>query len=263
MKKLNWIFTIVIIFTSCIKNNELPYNGLLSDPGYFIECYLEPGDIYKLTATELQPLSEDYILDYSLDFDVWIDSIKLTNGLFNERNSNYVYNYGHYYKFNPKDTIEAITLKVLTPSNDTVTGESTIPGDVEIINFKRTNNGISFNFMSSEEYWHNYFMVNINIETADTTKGTTRFLDYSHLSDEDTIAFEHEIFTDKPVNRLEVALYRITEENFNYQISIENAKDANSDNIILPSPLKGNLINAIGIFTCYSRDNIIWNLSMN
>ncbi|WP_430932992.1 DUF4249 family protein [Saccharicrinis sp. 156] len=256
-------FTIIVVLAwsllfSCIENRELPYNGLLAEPGYFIECYLVPNDRYKLTATKLQPLYDDYILDYSLEFDVRIDTLKLWQGLFRENNSDYVFNYRHSYRFEPSNKT-SIDVQVITPEMDTVVATTTIPEEIDILNEKRTGDDISFGFELSEQGWHNYFMININTAQKDTTFRKVRFLDYSHMNTRDTVNINYTVLNSETFDRIEIILRRITKANYDYQISLENAKDANSDNLILPSPLAGNLKNATGIFTCFTRDSVVWN----
>ena len=258
---MTWLF-VVVILSSCIENRELPYDGLNAEPGYFIECYLVPGDLYRLSATKLQPLYDDYILDYSLEFDVWVDSLKLWQGLLREENTEYIYNYGHFQRFSPLANQSVVEMEAITPEGDTVTAESTIPVDVKILNGEFDDDLVKFDFVLSEESWHNYYMININTENADTTHHNIRFLDYSHLSIADTVSFEYGISKTENIDELTVILRRITKTNYDYQISLENAKDANSDNLVLPSPLAGNLENATGIFTCYTRDSVVWNVNI-
>ena len=255
----NIIFSVIVLFAivSCIENRELPYGSLIAEPGYFIECYLISGENYKLSATKLQPLYLDYDLDYSLKFDVWIDKLKLTQGIFRDDNSKYIFNYGHFLRFKEKKK-KKVKLLVITPENDTIKGSTTMPKEIDILNAAYAKNHISFDFVLSNEEWHNYYMINVNKEYPDTIHRTIRFLDYSHLSTQDTVNFEHQITKDEQPIKIDAILRRVTKENYDYQISLENAKDSNRDNLILPSPLAGNLENSTGIFTCYTTDSVIW-----
>lgn len=51
-----------------------------------------------------------------------------------------------------------------------------------------------------------------------------------------------------------ILLLRITEECYNYQISLYEANSANQGSITSPVPLVGNIQGALGIFTCYTED---------
>ena len=88
-----------LLISACVSDQELDFSTLKGDPGYFVECYLKPGDVYKLSATKIQPIHEDYILDYSLEFLVSVDTINLVQGLYKETNSGYIFNYGHAFRF--------------------------------------------------------------------------------------------------------------------------------------------------------------------
>lgn len=51
-----------------------------------------------------------------------------------------------------------------------------------------------------------------------------------------------------------ILLLRITEECYNYQVSLYEANSANQGSITSPVPLIGNIQGALGIFTCYTED---------
>lgn len=258
MKHLIFLFILLSAFLfSCIENKELSFNGLHTEPGYFVECYLIPGEDYRLSATKLQPLHEDYILDYSLEFDVKIDTLSLKQGLFKQNGTYYLYNYGHPYRFIPRNQTLA-KLHVITPDNDTITASTTIPEQVHICNALLQNNEVKFDFVLSAESWHNFYMININAQHTDTLIRKNRFLDYSDKNFEDTVSFKYDVVPNGNLEKLKVVLRRMTQANYEYQISMQNAKDANRDNLVLPSPLAGNLKNATGIFTCFTCDSAMW-----
>ena len=258
MKRIIYIYILIFaLLYSCVENRELSFNGLHTEPGYFVECYLIPGEAYRLSATKLQPLYEDYILDYSLEFDVKIDTLNLKHGLFKQNDTYYHYNYGHPSHFRPKRA--ALThLHVCTPDNDTITASTTIPEQVHLFNTQFQNNEIKFDFILSAESWHNYYMININAQHIDTLVRKNRFLDYSDIDFEDTVSFKYNFIANGDLKKLKVVLRRVTRANYDYQISMQNAKDANRDNLVLPSPLAGNLKNATGIFTCFTCDSVVW-----
>ncbi|MCW3805607.1 DUF4249 family protein [Plebeiibacterium marinum] len=256
MKKILYlIICLMIVGYGCIEEQILPYNNLKMDAGYFVECYLEPNNLYKLTATKLQPLNEDYILDYSHSFDAFIDNIELYHSLYSDTESGYIYNYGSYLRFVPKK--DKVYLTLISEDQDTIKGETTVPEDIKINNFKSSDGGVQFDFLLSPNKLHNFFMVSIDSYDSDSVYRIVKLLDYSGEEELDTIFFDYSFKDDKGrTEYLDVVLRRLTQDNFKYQQSIENAKDANNDNLILPSPLAGNLKNAIGIFTCYTSDSV-------
>lgn len=258
MKHIIYVAILIsALLCACVENRELSFNGLHTEPGYFVECYLIPGEVYRLSATKLQPLYEDYILDYSLEFDVNIDTLTLKHGLFKQYDSHYLYNYGHPYRFIPGQNA-LVQLYVRTPDNDIITASTTIPEQVHLFNAQHQNNEVKFDFVLSSESWHNYYIININAQHTDTLIRKNRFLDYSDRDTEDTVSFKYNVDLNDDLRKLKVVLRRVTRANYEYQISMQSAKDANRDNLVLPSPLAGNLKNATGIFASFTYDSIVW-----
>ena len=253
MSKLYLVFFgLFFLISACVSDQELDFSTLKGDPGYFVECYLKPGDVYKLSATKIQPIYEDYILDYSLEFLVTVDTIKLVQGLYREVNSDYIFNYGHVYRFTPFQQ-QTVSLFVITPEKDTITSISTIPEPVAIEEALLTDGYVSFKFKTTVNSGHNYYITSIATHLQDTIETESLFLDYGHINTVQTEAFEYDLKAEV-FERVEVTLKRVTRDNFNYQISLWNANKANSDNLTFPSPLDGNLTHAMGIFTCYTED---------
>ncbi|MBI9061030.1 MAG: DUF4249 family protein [Marinilabiliaceae bacterium] len=253
MNKMYLVFIgLFLLISACVSDQELDFSTLKGDPGYFVECYLKPGDIYKLSATKIQPIHEDYILDYSLEFLVTVDTINLVQGLYKEANSGYIFNYGHPFRFAPL-LQKTVSLRVISPENDTITSTTTIPEDVTIEDAQLKDKNLSFSFNTSPDGRHNYYITSIAMYLQDTIDTESVFLDYGHIHSVQTEEFEFELKADD-YNQVEINLKRVTRENFDYQISLWNANKANNDNLTFPSPLEGNLSNAMGIFTCYTED---------
>jgi hypothetical protein len=253
MKSIQAILFYSIILFSCNNENELEFSNLHTEPGYFIECYLLPDDVYKLSATKIKHISEDYILDYSLDFTVYIDSIRLLQGLFKEQSSNYIYNYGSAETYIPDGSKHAY-IKVISPRNDTITGKTTIPESVFIEELSLSDDVVKVNFETSENCLHNFYIVNFNTLINDSVRRDAVFYDYSHINKRVTEEIRYKIKKNIDFDMIEIQLRRVTKENYRYQISLWNANNANNDNLTIPAPLDGNLINAMGIFTCYTED---------
>ena len=245
---------VVMIMTSCIEEHVLPLEELDEKPSYFIECYLIPNDVYKLSATKLQAINEDYILDYSLEFDVEIDTISLVHGLYREENATYVYNYGHWYRFKPNQQKE-VSLKVISPDGEVISGSTTIPSSLTISTASFNQRTVVMNFVLDEAPKHNYYIGHLKCYFNDSTHQRTKYFDLSHLPPNDYTSVS--INTVKSnYDSISATLMRITEANYKYQLSLNNAISSNRDNLVQPTPLQGNLVNSSGIFTSYSSDII-------
>ena len=257
------IFCVFLFWNSCDFSDDLSTEIAPSEPTFFIECYLKPGGLYNLTATEVQPIFEDYILDYSLDFDIFIideDSIELLRSLFFDSETGLVYNYGGARQLD--NLTEEISLFAITPSEDTITAFSLVPEQVVMESAEHLGSLITASFQLSSDINQNFYIAIVNYQYFEENENgdqivvsdfDIKYLELGNIDAENVyeLRFENESYIDSP--RLKLTLMRVTEENYNYQLSLENAKNASTDNITYPSPLEGNLVGGVGIFTAYTE----------
>ncbi len=252
------LLMISVVWSGC--DESLSTTSPSQSPGSFVECYMRPGELYNLTATQIQPIFEDYILDYSYDFKVYITDVsthQLTKSLFVEPGTGYIYNYGSPARLDA--AFELVSLLVITPSRDTLRAQTTIPEQVSFESFTYLDNKISAAFYTSDQTNQNYYIVIVNYDTTDEEQNIVLKFDIKYLELGDSaqpelheVTFENDLYANS--QNLKLTLMRVTEENYNYQISLEDAKSSGSDNITFPSPLAGNIQNGIGIFTAYTED---------
>jgi len=257
--KTYFLLMVISIFMGGCEE-ELSTISPNAEPGYFVECYMRPGELYNLTATKIQPIFEDYILDYSYDFDVFIvdtDTAELSQGLFVEPGTGFIYNFGSPLRLDAD--LDQVSLFVITPTQDTITARTTIPEQVSIESAVINESQIAVDFFSTTLTNQNYYIVIVNFLREDEMGTLIREFDIKYLEVGDTpepilqeIIFENEFFLE--ARDMKLTLMRVTEENYNYQITLEDAKSAGSDNITFPAPLAGNIQNGIGIFTAYTED---------
>lgn len=257
--KLLWIFMLLILF-SCEEGLDIESPN--ANPGYFVECYMRPGELYNLTATQIQPIFEDYILDYSYDFDAYVideDTNRMYQSLFVEPETGFIYNFGSPERLYPE--LEEVKMLVISPNQDTLTASTTIPEQVSLESAIYSDNMISLSFYSSTSVNQNFYIAIVNYTELDKEEKEIMAFDIKYLEFADTesqvlqkIEFENSLYSSS--EDLKLTLMRVTEENYNYQISLEDAKSAGTDNITFPAPLAGNIENGIGIFTAYTEDVI-------
>ncbi|WP_462318999.1 DUF4249 family protein [Marinilabilia sp.] len=255
---LFWLFIPIMVWAGCDKTDELSYKGLDTSPGYFVECYLTSGDVYKLSATRISPISEDYILDYSADFDVTIDSVQLYHSLYSEDGSNYIYNFGNANKFNPSAEMDTVRLQVINSQNDTLRSFTTVPDAIMLHQAVIENDNLKISIKSSGKAFHDYYLLKIDMlkKNGDTSEDL-KFYDLTNSSGESSELVIGYRLQDKPtIEALKIELFRVTESNYRYQLSLWNAVNANNDNLVFPNPLDGNIENGIGIFTCFSKKEL-------
>lgn len=250
-----FLFILIILLQGCDQSEQLSFKDLDTSPGYFVECYLTPGEVYKLSATRISPLSDDYILDYSADFDVTIDSLTLFHSLYSENGSNYIYNFGNAKEFVPAQTTDTVRLQVINAENDTLRGFTTVPDSIQLNHATIEDDKLQIRFTSSEKLIHNYYLLKIEfLKQNEETSSDLKFYDLSKIqADEPELEIEYELPMETMEKSLNLELFRVTEANYKYQLSLWNAENANNDNLVFPNPLDGNIENGIGIFTSYSK----------
>jgi hypothetical protein len=249
-------FLVMFLIQSCLEEEELPLDVLGSEPGYFVECYLNPGELYKLSATKVQAIHEDYLLDYSIEFEVKVDTIKLLHSLYRENENRFIYNYGSALRFQPKAG-ETVKLRLISPELDTITGETEIPDEIEILDAFIRNDSIVYSYETCINQKHNYYMASFHYWYEDDDALQVLFSDFSHIYTKQIVTGAYQLPEDKTFLKGSLTLFRITEENYKYQLSLDNAQRANTDNLIQPTPLQGNLKNSMGIFTCFTQDTVL------
>jgi hypothetical protein len=249
------LFILTIGLQGCDQSEELSFKDLDTSPGYFVECYLTPGEVYKLSATRISPLSDDYILDYSADFDVTIDSLTLFHSLYSENGSNYIYNFGNAEEFAPAKTTDTVRLQVINAENDTLRSFTTVPDSIQLINATIDDDILQISLTLSERPIHNYYLLKIEFfKQNEETSSDLKFYDLSKTgTDQSELEIGYNLPMETMVKSLKLELFRVTEANYKYQLSLWNAENANDDNLVFPNPLDGNIENGIGIFTCYSK----------
>ncbi|MGL1889403.1 MAG: DUF4249 domain-containing protein [Reichenbachiella sp.] len=251
----------MVMCMACSLNDELDRQDVAIEEAYFVECYLQTGELYNLTATKVQPIFDDFILDYSLDFDVFIidaDTTELFQSLFIEPETGYIYNYGSGQRLD--GDLESVNLLVITPTGDTITSVTAIPDSINIDSTWLSGVQIVTEFQLSPIAGQNYYLHNV---VYTTTEEDSIYQEYEtqYLDLEVELSAHHQVILSLKniVDTLDISvtLMRVTKENFDYQRSLDQAKQSTRNNITYPSPLEGNLINGVGIFTCYSEDTKI------
>jgi hypothetical protein len=157
--------------------------------------------------------------------------------------------------FNPSEADDEIKLKVITPENDTLTSSTTVPDRIQLKNVNVVEDGTEINFLPSGNSYHDYYILKAtSFYQEKETNNDVLFYDFSRVKN-DGSSFRIKYISGKNYksDSLRFQLFRVTEDNYKYQFSLWNARNANSDNLVFPDPLDGNIDNGIGIFTSYSK----------
>lgn len=258
MKKLRW-FCLMIFFglmISCQLGERLDVRDMGNAPGYFLECYCQPGEMYEMTATRIAPIAEAQVLDYSLKFDVRLwdgEEIKLNHSLFTKPGTDFIYNYATSRRLDPELT-DTIYLHVTAPDGEQLTAKTAIPDAVKIDTVILNRDHLQIFFKTSAHREQNFYILTANWSGEGYKHGYIRFLgDYTK---ERLVGYDLIVPEGERQDSLVVGLKRMTEEGFRYQYSLHEADMAGNESLFSPVELSGNISGALGIFTCYTADRI-------
>ena len=258
MRKIIFIFLFTSLF-SCMPEEELPIKDVGAISGYFIECYCIPDESYSLNAAKIQPLTDMIDPGAFVDLDVSIKAdtvirLEPVPGLAflgNYQHMTRLTNYG----------IDSLFLRILTPESDLITAKTAVPDAIEITSYSvfRATNSVTITFQTSRDPQQNYYIFSMQARKGDrddpVLKKETTYLDLSRHTG--GVAIEKTIKCQQieEADGVFITLMRITEDCYNYQISLYEANSANQGSITTPVPLIGNIQGALGIFTCYTKCN--------
>ena len=244
---------------SCMPEEELPMKDMGEISGYFIECYCKPGEYYTLNAAKVSPIHE--IIDLSdpvnLDVSIKADSIIKLIPTFSP---SFLGNFRHDTKFN-QFGLDSLYLSIYTPEKEHITAKTAIPDPIAISSYSvsKVTNSVTISFPISSNPMQNYYIYSVQARKEgagddNLLKKETSYLDLSHHTGGVTIERTIKCQEIEEAEAVVILLLRITEECYNYQVSLYEANSANQGSITSPVPLIGNIQGALGIFTCYTED---------
>ena len=246
----------LFFLSSCMPEEDLPIRKVGEAPEYFIECYCKPGKSFALAATTVMPVSENLEIDFSTEMKVVIRTdrdIELSHTLFVLPGSEFVYNYGSHERL-PDSGIDSLYLVILTHEGKMIRARTEIPSPIDVYGWDKLDNEVIVRFYTSPQPSENYYLLSAeSLQKDSVVHKETAYLDYSKNPSssltETSLTLPEEPVADKII----LSLKRITQANYNYQISLRAANTANQSSITTPVPLQGNIEGALGIFTCYTE----------
>ena len=254
MDIMKWILLIGIVccYWSCELGERLDIKDMGEGPGYFLECYCQPGEMFEMTATRLAPIAEPQILDYSLEFDVRViagDTIKLNHSLFARPGSKFLYNYASSRRLY-RDAADTVYLKAVAPDGKRLTAKTAIPQPVEIDSVLWKDNNLVTLFTTSEDAGQNFFLLTVMWSAEQKSHRRMHFR--GNQKGRKQMECRTEINHLERIDSVVVELKRMTEEGYKYQYSLHEAQVAGEESLFTPVQLTGNISGAMGIFTCYT-----------
>lgn len=255
------ICSLCLILNSCSLEKEIDLNLPEYESKLVVECYLEPGEQYRLALTEsvdyfdprINPIITDalVIINYNGDTDT------LKFGITSDATGK-IYNYSSP-QIVPVDYFSEFSIEVRDIKGRVVTGKTTIPVPalIDTVEFRYNEDSLAFPLTKfyDNRSLTNYYRYQV---TRDSYLGDelTDFIFDDKLITSSQIALgsSYEL---KKGDSVIVSLYNINKDYFDFLNSVNSAIDANGNPFGQPASIKSNVQGGLGIFTGLSRDRKI------
>ncbi|MFI3305877.1 MAG: DUF4249 family protein [Rikenellaceae bacterium] len=245
----------IALITSCSNRIELDMRQITTSATPFIECYCEVGELYNLAATYLSPIDEPQNLDYSYDFEVYINDTeehRLLQSIFYV--DNFIYSHGSSASL-PIDFDGLLQLRVVAEDGSIYTAAASVPDPVEIASATFVDHRLVVEFDSSADDLQNYYSLNIRVSNDQGEVISVRTQLYTPEQNQ-RLTYER-VFDDTSICTANISLLRLNRDGYRYIYSLVENEEAIESNLISRTPLNGNIEGAVGVFTAYTRDEII------
>lgn len=256
MNKL-FIFCIatLIVISGCSTSDDLDISIPDQQKEIVVECYLTPGYPMELTLIENNLLNDELTLISLWNADVSItlgDSVYHLQNLFYRKKDRQVFvNYRH------DDTLRIepdipISLKVVSKYNDTLYAETRTLSSIDIVDCKLENEKVRIQFSGTSDA-SPFFRISLSGFVADSIKSSKSV----YVDNKSVIGNLIEIQCPAELlnaDSLQVSLFHIQKEYYEYMQSVNNATSAYYDPFTIPQSIKSNINGGIGIFTFYTVD---------
>ncbi len=279
-KPAHYIFLLALLaLTACNLTKDVDIDLPQYDRQPVVECYLEPGQPFRLLLTRSFGFFDPFGLDSNFIQNTLLDSAIVTishdgqtdtlrNGLyFTFISPIKIFNYQSN-QLVPATVGTDYTLNIILPNNaGSITGRTTMLPRVEIdsvvVQFSTgadTLKARSLMYITDDQSQTNYYRRLLNYGSLDSVPDQDFIVD-DGISTTATLAFGtgYELEVGDTIFN---AIYHITKEFYDYTESVQLAVSGNANPFAQPSPIKSNVVgsgNPLGIFTClvYDRDTTI------
>lgn len=266
------------IFTACGNlekeiNLELP----VYQSQYVVECYLEPGENFRLALSKSVPYFEPFP-DDPADFvqSILVDSAEVVIShagkdyvLKNEIDVAYLFSAKKLYNYSLQEKVPAdydndFTLNITTPDGKTITAKTrllpVIPIDSVVIEFdeKRDTLARALTYLTDDPGTNNYYRRMLHHNSLDSIP-MQDFTTNDDFVDNKKLVFGSG-FEFKEGDTVYNTIFHIDRAYFDFWESTFNAVNANGNPFGQPSAIISNLAgdaNAVGIFTGLSYDRVM------
>lgn len=226
-----------------------------------VEGYITPGYPAELTLAESNTLNDELVL-----LAVWNAQVKIgtdtgtmiaQNILYNKSDRHVVVNYGC------RDTVRQgshsfLNLNITTKDGKTVQASTKIVSSVKIGKVELNNDNIVVHHNLSTDTSKYFKLSIVNYKNGDQVLTKSVLYDQNN-SNSTSCVIPLSNYKNK-ADYIEVTLFHIQKEYYDYLNSVENANSAFFDPLLNPESIKSNINGGLGIFTYYTLDKFSINL---
>ncbi|TAH26684.1 MAG: DUF4249 domain-containing protein [Cytophagales bacterium] len=273
MKSIWCLFLCFFIALSCRKAQEIDIVLPSYSNKLMVECYLEPGQGYRLLLTEsvsyLEPEIARPVFDalVTITYKNKMDTLLLNNLLLNISDSVKVYNFINSKVVVPEDYESEFQLYIKDNKGRVVTGTTKIAPKLNLDSAKvMLENGERSVFAyiddDQDKLLHYRFMVFTGSNKGSETQSSitdNQQLKFSPFifGNKEQIIFKSksDFFLDKDgklINQVAIRAMVINKDYYDFLTSVRNAKSANGNPFAQPASILSNINGGVGIFTGFS-----------
>lgn len=250
--------TLLTAFSACdlTQDIELDLPEYAKQP--VVECYLEPGQPYRLTLTQSQPYFDSTIVEPIQTASVMIiragtDTIRLTPGFYTD-SLDKLYNYQNT-RLVPAASAETFELFITMPDGKKVYGKTSILPKVKFDSIVVKKNPTDTNFTTlsymKDPDQNTTNFIRRHLAKGFSLKSIDKIQDF--VTDDRLLSNNQWVFGMgydlNPGDTLWASVFHIDQGYHDFLQSVENARQSNGNPFAQPGAIISNLNGAIGIFT--------------
>lgn len=248
-----------LLLSACMLDDDAVLEFAQVQEMPFVECYLVPGAPVKLSLFRTNSLREDISLQLISGAKVAVElpatTLLLQNKVHADSRSGKLYNYLTDTPLPKALTTDSIRLKITTAAGDTTLYAATAlvePLTIKQWSFQEQRLQLSCNNGSNKQ--NRYY--SLFLKTLRGKEAVIRNMQYDYTSvAEPYISISVIIPADEKPRQ--VILYRITEENYHFQVALKKAVRTNTDPFEAPQLITGNIKGGGGMFTYFTADTLV------
>lgn len=258
------ILLLALLFAGCMPEENLPMGNTETIEGYFIESYCRPDLPFAMTVTRVLPLTEHLTPHFCEGLDATITAqypVELRDTIYFHSWSAFPYNYISREIFNARG-VDTLYLEIRTAENKLIRATTRVPSEVKIDTAFLQGSQMTICFETSADPDENFYLYTVQTLQDETTLSrNVSFVDFSSYPGMRTIERSLACPEDEEIpTHILVSLKRFTKDCYDYQLSLNEANSTQQGSITTPIPLAGNIDGALGIFTCFREDILLFDL---